>query len=140
MNNFVAKEGRDKTFPKTMSVTREAQVNVMEDDTTDHDWEILDCIDDGLNAFGEQVKFTIYWKLLIISNVDRRGILENTDILLKTLKETFGFGALVIEKEIISRITAHFNLKNSESAVLGVVIKSIRSGRLLDNTELSNNL
>jgi hypothetical protein len=96
---------------------------------SDYDWAILECIDDALGVLGENAKFTLYWKLLIISNLDKGGIVQNPELFISALEKTFGLGSWAIVREIATKLKSRFKLK-SDSEDISVVIRAIRASKL----------
>ncbi len=95
-------------------------------DKPDLDWEILECIDDALDLLGEKTKFNIYWRLLIVENIDKKSIVYNPQIFLSVLEKTFGLGALSLEREIVAKIKARFGIR-AECESLVIAIRMIRA-------------
>ena len=95
-------------------------------DKPDLDWEILECIDSALDLLGEKTKFNIYWRLLIVENIDKKSIVYNPQIFLSVLEKTFGLGAYSLEREIVAKIKARFGM-SAECESLDIAIRMLRA-------------
>ncbi|MDG6999359.1 MAG: hypothetical protein JRN15_09620 [Nitrososphaerota archaeon] len=96
------------------------------EEETNLDWEILECIDTALDVLGERTKFNIYWRLLIVENIDQKSIVYNPQIFVTVLEKMFGLGAKSIENEIIDKIRCTFGLP-LEGDSLASAVRTIRS-------------
>jgi hypothetical protein len=99
---------------------------------SDYDWAILECIDNALGVLGENAKFTLYWKLLIIGNLDKSGIVQHPELFINALEKTFGLGSWAIVREIALKLKLRFKLKN-DSEDIAVVIRAIRASKLTND-------
>jgi hypothetical protein len=99
---------------------------------SDYDWAILECIDDALGVLGENAKFTLYWKLLVIGNLDKSGIVQHPELFINALEKTFGLGSWAIVREIALKLKSRFKLK-SDSEDISVVIRAIRASKLTND-------
>lgn len=103
------------------------------------DYEIMECIDDGLNTLGPSVKYTVYWRLTILHNVPRGGILVNPDAFVNVLRSIFGAGARRIESTIVNEIAERSGQQVSELESLPEVIRRTRrEAELLNDTDGTN--
>lgn len=73
---------------------------------------VLDCIDKGLDTFGESVKQAIYWRLEAEYRLKRRDIVERPDVFSKNLFKIFGVGTKTVEHVIIEKLRATFDTPN----------------------------
>ncbi len=90
------------------------------------DYELIECIDDGLSLFGQSIKYTVYWRLVILHDVPRGGILENPEAFVRCLEDLFSQGAKSIESAICTKIKQRFSLPELESESLSQVIHYAR--------------
>ena len=60
------------------------------------------------------LRYTVYWRLVILHDIPRGGILDNPDAFLKGLQEIYGAGARQVEDAIVSRIKGKV-----QTAILG---------------------
>ena len=86
----------------------------------------MECIDDGLKLFGPSVRHTVYWRLVVLHEIPRGGILDNPDAFVECLRVMFGAAARSVEIEILGRIKERFNLQYLESESLPEVIRLAR--------------
>jgi hypothetical protein len=63
--------------------------------------EILNCIDRGMDAYGNSFKQVIYFKMQQISDTEREGMLRKPQGLALALEEIFGAGAKSVERAIV---------------------------------------
>ncbi|MDA4129407.1 MAG: hypothetical protein OK457_01430 [Thaumarchaeota archaeon] len=101
------------------------------------EYDLLECVDKGLDPFGSNVKQSIYWKMSILHNYSRNEIVENPDLLLSVMRETLSDSAISVEESITRQIRLKFdltaekarNLKdaiiNARSQIINVVAPSI---------------
>ena len=90
------------------------------------DYEIIECIDDGLDGFGQSIKFTIYWRLTILHSVPHSGILANPEAFMQEIRSVFGEGAKEIENGIVRKIVERAGLESLETLGLPEVIRLAR--------------
>ena len=50
------------------------------------DYELMECIDEGLDLFGSNLRYVVYWRMTILNNLPRGGILTNPEAFLKALE------------------------------------------------------
>jgi hypothetical protein len=74
------------------------------------EYDLLQCIDKGLDQFGTNVKQSIYWKMSILHNYSRNEIIENPDLFLKVIRETLSDSAISVEESIARQIRLKFDL------------------------------
>jgi hypothetical protein len=90
------------------------------------DYEIIECIDDGLDRFGQSIKYTIYWRLTILHSVPRGGILASSEAFVQEIRSVFGEGAKAIENAIVRKIVERSGLEGAENLSLPEVIRLAR--------------
>ena len=54
------------------------------------EYDLLQCIDRGLDPFGSHVKQTIYWRMAILHGSSQGGIVANADAFARVLEDLFG--------------------------------------------------
>jgi hypothetical protein len=72
------------------------------------DYDLLRCIDKGLENFGKSVKQTIYWKISILYGSPQEAIISNPAILVEVIRNTFRDSAIGVEKFLINEIVSSF--------------------------------
>lgn len=90
------------------------------------DYELMECIEEGLSIFGQSVCHTVYWRLAYLNNLPYDGILVNPEAFVEGLQSIFGSGARQIEGVIIGKIRERFGLIELQSDSLSYVIRYIR--------------
>ena len=90
------------------------------------DYELMECIDDGLNLFGPNIRYTVYWRMTILNNMPRDGILVNPEAFIKGIESIFGSGAKQIEAAMVEKIKAKFGIENPEMESLPQAIRYAR--------------
>ena len=90
------------------------------------EYELLECVDEGLDLFGPSLRYTIYWRMVVLHNAPREGILSNPAAFVKALRDVFGAGAEQIEIAIVDKMRERFHLQDSKSASLTEAIESAR--------------
>lgn len=71
---------------------------------------VLECIDKGLETFGESVKQAIYWRLESEYRLRRKDIVAKPDVFSKNLFKIFGVGTKTVEHVIIERLRNTFGI------------------------------
>jgi len=82
------------------------------------EYDLLGCIDKGLEPFGSYVKQTIYWTMTILHGSQRDGIIADPSAFAKVLQEIFDESAIRIEKSIIREIRKIFALSVNDTETL----------------------
>lgn len=87
------------------------------------EYDLIECIDRGLDRFGSSVKNSIFLKLSFIHNSDSSEIIQDPFVFKSVIEEIFGQGAGEIETSIICEIKKAFQLaadetKNMVSAII----------------------
>lgn len=90
------------------------------------EYELIECIDDGLNLFGPSLRYTVYWRMFVLHNAPREGILVNPALFVEALHDVFGAGAEQIEIAIVNEMKERFGLQDSTSNSLVEIIESMR--------------
>jgi hypothetical protein len=71
-----------------------------------NDYDIMDCIEEGLNKFGPGIKYTVMWRMVVQGASPKEGILANPQAFVRALRSIFGHSAQMIEQEILEQIKA----------------------------------
>ena len=74
------------------------------------EYDLLQCIDKGLDGFGSSVKNAIFWRLTILHNSSRSEVISDPKVLVQVIRETFGSSASAIETSITDEIGKKFQL------------------------------
>jgi len=91
------------------------------------DDEILECVDQGLDILGQNVKQFIYFHLAKMKpRVPFRDIVLKPESLTTGLEDMFGIGAKVLEDSMIKEIKAHFDLSLEQCKDLRTAIIEAR--------------
>ena len=73
-------------------------------------YDVLQCVDRGLDAFGSNMKQTTYWTLLMKEGVSSDKILSQPDAFIRALKEVFGSGFPLAQRSIVKELKKVFDL------------------------------
>ncbi len=96
------------------------------------DYELMQCIDAGLDRFGRGIKYTVYWRMVVLNESPSEGIISNPKGFLIALKSIFGNSAKQIEQAIIDEINTLVGEEdNQQTASLPELISQVRRERLL---------
>jgi hypothetical protein len=77
------------------------------------DYEILRCVDNGLNSMGPSIRQMVYWQLLMKFNLRMSQIPENAEVFAMRLESILGSGgAIMAERAIVSELISAFGLMN----------------------------
>ena len=79
-------------------------------------YDLLQCVDRGLDAFGSNMKQATYWALMSREAISSDRILSNPEAFVRALKEVFGSGYPLAERSIVSEIKRTFDLKSPTSS------------------------
>lgn len=93
------------------------------------DFELMQCIDAGLNKFGPGIKYTVYWRMVVLNQAPSEGIIANPEGFVVALKSIFGNSARQIEQAISDEIKERAGLGCSES--LPQLVSLVRKERML---------
>ena len=72
------------------------------------EYDLLQCIDKGLEPFGSNVKQSIFWKMCILHNYSRVEVLDNPELLVNVIRETLGDSSAAVEESVANEITRKF--------------------------------
>jgi len=90
------------------------------------EYDLLQCIDKGLEPFGSNVKQSIFWKMSILHNYSRTEVIENPELLTDVIRETLSDSSIAVEESITNEIRQKFTIPYKESESLVDVIRSAR--------------
>lgn len=71
-----------------------------------NDYDLMECIEEGLNKFGPGIKYTVMWRMVVLGDSPKEGILANPQAFVAALHSIFGRSAEMLEREVVSRIKA----------------------------------
>jgi hypothetical protein len=74
------------------------------------EYDLLQCIEKGLEPFGSHVKQSIFWKMSILHNYSRNEVIDNPNLLASVIRETLGDSFLAVEESIANEIARKFDL------------------------------
>ena len=86
------------------------------------EYDLLQCIDKALDAFGSSVKNAVFWRMTILHNSSRSEVISDPRILVEVIRETFGSGSTAIETSIIQEIRKKFELSSKGTGSLADAI------------------
>jgi hypothetical protein len=78
-------------------------------------YDLLQCVDRGLDAFGTNMKQAVYWSLMSKEAISSDRILSNPEAFIRALKEIFGNGYPLAERSIIREMKKTFELEKPTS-------------------------
>ena len=90
------------------------------------DYELMECIDDGLDLFGSNLRYLVYWRMTILSNLPRGGILTNPEAFVKGLESIYGAAAKQIEVAIVNKIIERSGIETLQSTSLPEAIHCVK--------------
>jgi hypothetical protein len=90
------------------------------------EYDLLQCIDKGLEPFGSNVKQSIFWKMSILHNYSRSEVIENPELLTNVIRETLSDSSIAVEESITNEIRQKFTIPYKESESLVDVIRSAK--------------
>jgi hypothetical protein len=79
------------------------------------EYDLLQCIDKGLEPFGSHVKQSIYWKMSILHNYSRTEVIENPELFTNVMRETLSDSSPAVEESIAREIRIKFNISYEDS-------------------------
>jgi hypothetical protein len=86
------------------------------------EYDLLQCIDRGLEAFGSHVKQTIYWRVSVRHGSLHNGIVADPKVFVTTLREIFGDSSIGIEDAIIRELEETFSLREHDCIDLALAL------------------
>jgi hypothetical protein len=94
------------------------------------DYELMDCIENGLNRFGPGIKYAVMWRMVVLKESPKEGIPTRPEALHTALQSIFGQGSKRIEDAIIEEIRSRTGDHFSEIDDFVDLLKSVRSASL----------
>ncbi len=91
------------------------------------EYDVLQCVDKGLDLLGSHIRQTIYWRISILHNSAHSCIVENPAVFVKILHELFGDSSYGVEKAIIKELRRVFELERTETVDLEQALLSVRN-------------
>jgi len=82
------------------------------------EYDLLQCIDKGLEPFGSHVKQSIFWKMSILHNYSRQEVIDNPELLVSVIRETLGDSSSAVEESVVNEITRKFDLSRREQLTM----------------------
>jgi hypothetical protein len=82
--------------------------------STDPEKKILECIDQGIDTFGESVKTVVYWRFKTVYNSERKDVPRRPDLFSESLRAFFGERSFYVERSIVSVLIDTFHLEDVE--------------------------
>ena len=79
-------------------------------------YDLLQCVDRGLDTFGSNIKQAAYWELMSREGVSSDRILPNPEAFVRALKQVFGTGYPLAERSIVREIKRTFELDSPISS------------------------
>src|SRR5271169_1037000 len=79
-------------------------------------YDLLQCVDRGLDNFGTNMKQAVYWSLMSKEAISSDKILSNPEAFVRALKEIFGNGFPLAERSIVKEMKRTFELNMSSSS------------------------
>ena len=102
------------------------------------DYELMECIDEGLDLFGSNLRYLVYWRMTILNNLPRGGILANPGAFVKGLESIYGSAAKQIEVAIVNKIIERSGMQSLQSSSLPEAIHSVKKQALkIEATNIS---
>jgi hypothetical protein len=90
------------------------------------EYDLLQCIDRGIEPFGSNLKHSIFWKMSILHNYSKQEVIQNPTILISVIRETLGDSSAAVEKSIVREIRNTFNLEREDSRDLAGAIEGAK--------------
>jgi len=90
------------------------------------EYDLLQCIDRGMEPFGSNIKQSIYWKMSILHNYSKEEVIENPILLVNVIRETLGDSSIALEKSIVKEIRLSFDLTRDDSKDLVETIENAK--------------
>lgn len=94
------------------------------------DYELMECVERALDRFGPGVKYAVMWRMIVLGNPPKRGILVDPDAFIAALQSIFGRSAKLIEQAVLDEIKARSGSEYSEIDDLSKLVNLIRRENL----------
>jgi hypothetical protein len=86
--------------------------------------EIIKCIDEQLDIFGANIKYTLYWKMRILHDTPRREILHSPEILIQELRDILGEGSAFVEDAVGKKIRDKLGLEDLSETLSELILRA----------------
>ncbi len=90
------------------------------------EYDLLQCIEKGLEPFGSHVKQSIFWKMSILHNYSRGEVIDNPELLASVIRETLGDSSPAVEESITNEIVRKFDLTPKEKVSMAQAISAAK--------------
>jgi hypothetical protein len=95
-----------------------------------NDYDLMECIEKGLGKFGPGIKYAVMWRMVVLGDSPKEGILVNPQAFVSALQSAFGHSAKIIEQEVVDQIKARADPEYSEMENLTDLINALRKQTL----------
>src|SRR5487761_59910 len=97
------------------------------------DYELMECIECGLNRFGPSIKYTVMWRMVVLGDAPKEGILVKPKALVVALQSIFGYSAKLVEQAVLDEVKARVDPeKYTEIDNLTGMINAVRKQNLFE--------
>lgn len=96
------------------------------------DYEMMECIEEGLNKFGSSIKYAVMWRMVVLGDSPREGILAKPEAFVSALHSIFGNSAKSIEQEVITQIKSRADPEYYDIEGLAELVRALRRQNLSD--------
>lgn len=94
------------------------------------DYELLECIEAGLAKFGPGIEYSVMWRMVILGDSPKEGILANPQAFVAALRSIFGHSARVIEQEVVAQIKSKATSEYSDVVDFAELVRVLRKENL----------
>ena len=99
-----------------------------------NDYDLMECIEKGLSKFGPGIKYTIMWRMVVLGDSPKEGILVKPQAFVSALESAFGHSAKIIEQEVVDQIKARADPEYSEIEGITELVTALRKQSVLSQT------
>lgn len=92
-----------------------------------NDYDIMECIADALNRFGPSINYTVMWRMIVMGEDPKEGILSNPRAFLMALRGIFGVASEQIEQEVLDQIKSRAEAQFSAVTNFVDLVNALRS-------------
>jgi hypothetical protein len=97
------------------------------------DYELMECIERGLNRFGPSIKYAVMWRMVVLGDAPKEGILVKPEAFVTALESIFGRSAKLMEQAVLDEVRTRIGPeKYLEIDNLTDMINSIRKHNLIE--------
>ena len=90
------------------------------------EYDLLQCIEKGLEPFGSHVKQSIFWKMSILHNYSRNEVIDNPNLLASVIRDTLGDSSPAVEESIANEITRKFDISSKTQLSMSEAISEAK--------------